>query len=99
MKNNLSKAYKNILLILCLTTTLNAGSNNYAVHAVAGLGIYLGCLLLDDVSDDITLDETTCLISVAIVGIGKEIYDKDGDPLDVAATMVIPLGMWTLYEW
>lgn len=90
---------KKILIALYLVTTLNAGSNNYAVHAVAGLGIYLGCLLLDDVSDEITLDKTTCLIPVAIAGIGKEMYDSHGDALDVAATMAIPLGIWTFYEW
>jgi len=90
---------KKMLIALLLITTLNAGNGSYAAHAVVGLGIYVGCLLLDDVSDNITLDETTCLIPVAIAGIGKEIYDKHGDPLDAAATMAIPLGMWTLYEW
>ena len=94
---------KKILIALLFTTTLNAGSETYASHAAVGLGIYLGCLLLDDVSNDFTLDETTCLIPVAIAGIGKEIYDSQNsnhvDGLDIAATMIIPLGMWTLYEW
>jgi len=90
---------KKILIALCLVATLNAESKNYATHAAVGLGIYLGCLLLDDVSDDITLDKTTCLIPVAIAGIGKEIYDKHGDALDIAATMSIPLGIWTFYKW
>ena len=100
---------KKILLITLLFTGLHAefGADKYK-HAYAGIGIYAGCIFLDTLLElaeqDTILNAKTCLIPVAVAGVGKEIYDSTQpdhttDIKDVIATVAIPVGSVIIYEW
>ncbi len=100
---------KYIFIALLMVSALNAsiGADKYK-HAYVGIGIYAGCMLVDSILEgagyDTMLNEKTCLIPVAVAGIGKEIYDSQhanhtSDAMDAVATMAIPFVGVTLYSW
>ena len=100
---------KFILIAALMVSTLqaNMGADKYK-HAYVGIGIYAGCMLVDSILEgagyDTMLNEKTCLIPVAVAGIGKEIYDSQhanhtADAMDAVATVAIPFGAVTLYTW
>ncbi len=100
---------KTIITMFILFSGLHAGigSDKYK-HAYAGIGIYAGCMLIDTILEkaghDTILNKKTCLIPVAVAGIGKELYDRKqvnhtADLMDVVATVAIPVGFVTLFEW
>jgi len=79
-------------------------------HAIAGLGIYVGCFMVKGVGESLKYDmdyltSTTCLIPVIVAGVGKEIYDSQHDGhtaevMDVIATIAIPAALtFVIYEW
>lgn len=100
---------KIIISVLLLVTSMQAGigADKYK-HAYAGIGIYAGCMLLDKVLEltghDSALDAKNCLIPVVAAGVGKELYDSQhenhtSDVMDTVATVAIPVGAVTVYEW
>lgn len=101
---------KKLFIALMLITSINAKTNDDKVsHALVGAGIYGLCLvtggIIEKAGYDNYLDSTTCLLPVAVAGIGKEIYDANHEGHnaeweDFAYTMAIPVGMSiVLYEW
>lgn len=109
---NILKGYimkKITIIALFLASSLQAGieADKYK-HAYVGIGIYVGCLAFDKVLESIgyntLLDAKTCLVPVVAAGIGKEVYDSQhenhtAEVMDTVATVAIPFGAVTLYEW
>ncbi len=98
------------MLVLGLTNLNAEVAGDKFAHAFVGTGIYVGCLMAKGAGEALNYDmsyltEFTCLIPVAVAGIGKEIYDNNNEGhtaewQDAAATMVIPLGMSVvIYKW
>ena len=89
---------KKILLMVLLSFNLYALEKDSIKHVVAGTIVYAGCYLFTD------YNEAECLVPVAIVAVGKEVYDNslDGGNAelnDVLATMVIPLISFSVIKW
>jgi hypothetical protein len=101
---------KKLLIILLLLTSINAKVDSDKIsHTLVGAGIYGLCLLTGEIMKEAGynsyLDSTTCLLPVAVAGIGKEIYDANHEGHnaeweDFAYTMAIPITTSiVLYKW
>ena len=100
---------KIIMTLLLITLTANAGiPADKRKHALVGIGIYAGCMLVGKLVEsagyDSFLNAKTCLIPVAAAGIGKELYDRNHvnhtpEVMDAVATMAIPVGSVVLFSW
>ena len=89
---------KKILLMVLLSFNLYALEKDSIKHAIAGTVVYAGCYFFTD------YNEEECLVPVAIVAVGKEVYDNNSDGgrvelNDVIATMVIPLISFSVIKW
>jgi len=96
---------KKIILIMLLAVTLNAQiADDKYKHLVAGFVIYSTCLIYGNVIDNSYWDKNTCLIPVAVAGVGKEVYDNSHggtvEFADFAYTMAVPITFnVVLYRW
>ena len=101
---------KRFFIAFMLIAGINANAaKGDAEHLLAGAGIYGLCIIAGSIIEesgyDNYLNSTTCLIPVAVIGAGKEIYDSTNDNRtssweDFAYTMAIPVGMSiVLYKW
>lgn len=95
---------KLMILLIALTVSSHAVSQDKFDHAFAGTIIYAVCLMtggvLDEMDYEHPLTTAGCLIPVLVAGIGKEIYDDDGEFADVAYTMAIPVTFSVVfYKW
>ncbi len=100
-----------MIMVLLSISNLNAEiADDKFAHAYVGAGIYVGCMMFKGAGEALDYDmsyltEFTCLIPVAVAGIGKEIYDNNHEGhtaewQDAVATMVIPLGASVvIYKW
>lgn len=95
---------KTILLALLLSLSLNATTteDDKVKHIIAGTAIYAGCLAIAEFTD-FGLNSKTCLLPVFAGAAGKEVYDANyggtSDFNDFTATMIVPLGTYTILEW
>jgi len=96
-----------ITVLLLSGAQASIGADKYK-HAYAGIGIYAGCMLVDKILEftghDSVLNAKTCLMPVVAAGVGKEIYDSQhenhtSDIMDTVATVAIPFGAVTVYQW
>ena len=98
------------LIISTLNINLNASEEfmpkDKQYHALAGTGIYLGCLFLAGIAHNNNIpwiNAKTCLIPVYVAAVGKEYYDyRSGGTAefaDAAVTVSIPSGGYIIYEF
>lgn len=98
---------KKLTLIILLSSMLFANiPDDKFKHMAAGVVVYFGCIVVGGVVDNPHINPQTCLIPVAVAGIGKELYDHQHPEnhsvefMDFGATMAIPLvGSIVLYKW
>jgi len=106
----MKKLILSILILLGTTQSQAKIADDKAQHMFAGVGIYVGCLMIKGAGEALKYDmdyltTTTCLIPVVVAGVGKELYDANHDNhtaewQDAVATIAIPLGMTViLYEF
>lgn len=92
------------LIAILTAISLNAFAiqDDKVQHMIAGTAIYGGCVILSKFTD-IGLNEKNCLVPVFAVAVGKEVYDANyggtSDFNDFTSTMIVPLGVYTIYEW
>jgi hypothetical protein len=95
---------KKIILTIALALSLNAFTieDDKVNHMVAGTLVYGGCIVIGEFTD-LELNPKNCLLPVFGVAVGKEVYDANfggtSDFNDFTATMFVPIGTYTIYEW
>jgi len=105
------KLLLSLLAVMAIGQSLHAEipRDKYS-HAIAGLGVYVGCFMVKGVGESLKYDmdyltARSCLIPVIVAGVGKEIYDSQHDGhtaefMDVVATIAIPVTLnYVIFEW
>ena len=92
---------KLLLIALLLSSQLQAEfiAEDKQKHAIAGLAIYGGCVILGQIlkKQDVTdsVNSKTCVLASVALGVGKELYDSRGygtvDSMDAVATFAVPM--------
>ena len=83
---------KIIVAVLLLLSIANAEvlPKDKKEHMIAGIVIYATCYIITEEAD-------WCLIPVVVAGVGKEIYDAQGngnpEVMDAIATISVPLAI------
>jgi len=107
----ITKTLAIISLLMTLLSTSSASTNDFIQedkkgHAIAGISIYLSCLVVATIAQDNDinwLNSKTCLIPVYAIAIGKELYDTQSNGTasfdDITATVFIPSANYIIYTW